>query len=104
MQLLVRTLGAADRPGGARGALRLVAGRFQRLSQEVNDLTTRIATAITLCALPLLARYDVGPDTAAAPADRPVDCRSRRTSSPSLRVSVAELPMRPGAVARLGRQ
>nr|WP_232789696.1 transposase [Streptomyces jeddahensis] len=50
----------------ARHTLRLLARRIKHLTEEVNDLTARITTAITACAPKLLDRYGVGPDTAAA--------------------------------------
>ncbi|ADI03153.1 IS110 family transposase [Streptomyces bingchenggensis BCW-1] len=50
----------------ARHTLRLPARRIQHLTEEINDLTTRITRAIADCAPRLLDRYDVGPDTAAA--------------------------------------
>ncbi|MBL1102037.1 IS110 family transposase [Streptomyces sp. 205] len=42
------------------------ARRIQHLTEEINDLTGRITTAINACAPKLLDRYGVGPDTAAA--------------------------------------
>ncbi|WP_274565231.1 IS110 family transposase [Streptomyces spiramyceticus] len=50
----------------ARHTLRLLAKRVQHLTEEINDLTGRITTAINACAPKLLNRYGVGPDTAAA--------------------------------------
>ncbi|MGW1091474.1 IS110 family transposase [Streptomyces sp. NPDC002596] len=50
----------------ARQTLRLLARRIQHLTEEINDLTARITTAIAACAPKLLDRYGVGPDTAAA--------------------------------------
>ncbi|MFE2993148.1 IS110 family transposase [Streptomyces sp. NPDC059262] len=50
----------------ARHTLRLLARRIQHLTQEINDLTTRISTAIGAFAPKLLERYGVGPDTASA--------------------------------------
>ncbi|WP_331745636.1 IS110 family transposase [Streptomyces mirabilis] len=50
----------------ARHTLRLLARRIQHLTEEINDLTTRITGAIAVCAPRLLDRYGVGPDTAAA--------------------------------------
>uniref|UniRef100_UPI0036F3D9BA hypothetical protein n=1 Tax=Streptomyces cynarae TaxID=2981134 RepID=UPI0036F3D9BA len=47
-------------------ALRLLARRIQHLTEEINDLTARITSAIAVCAPRLLDRYGVGPDTAAA--------------------------------------
>ncbi|MFD7609124.1 transposase [Streptomyces mirabilis] len=53
-------------PAAARHTLRLLARRIQHLTKEINDLTTRISTAISACAPKLLERYGIGPDTAAA--------------------------------------
>ncbi|MEU1624957.1 transposase [Streptomyces sp. NPDC020096] len=50
----------------AHHTLRLLASRIHHLTEEINDLTTRITTAIAACAPKLLDRYGVGPDTAAA--------------------------------------
>ncbi|MGW4981944.1 IS110 family transposase [Streptomyces mirabilis] len=50
----------------ARHTLRLLARRIQHLTEEINDLTARITTAISACAPRLLECYGVGPDTAAA--------------------------------------
>ncbi|MFE2186288.1 IS110 family transposase [Streptomyces sp. NPDC059455] len=50
----------------ARHTLRLLAKRILHLTEEINDLTTRITSSITACAPKLLDRYGVGPDTAAA--------------------------------------
>ncbi|MCX5322374.1 IS110 family transposase [Streptomyces sp. NBC_00120] len=50
----------------ARHTLRLLARRIQHLTEEINDLTTRITTAIAAYTPKLLDRYGVGPDTAAA--------------------------------------
>lgn len=50
----------------ARHTLRLLARRIQHLTEEINDLTSRITTAINAHAPKLLDRYGVGPDTAAA--------------------------------------
>ncbi|MFJ3309462.1 transposase [Streptomyces sp. NPDC086549] len=50
----------------ARHTLRLLTRRIRHLTEEINDLTTRITRAIALCAPRLLDRYGVGPDTAAA--------------------------------------
>ncbi|MGV9567089.1 IS110 family transposase [Streptomyces sp. NPDC003480] len=50
----------------ARHALRLLARRILHLTDEISDLTSRITTAIGLCAPKLLGVYGVGPDTAAA--------------------------------------
>ncbi|MFC9636566.1 IS110 family transposase [Streptomyces mirabilis] len=46
--------------------LRLLARRILHLTEEINDLTARISTAIGACAPELLGLYGVGPDTAAA--------------------------------------
>lgn len=56
----------ADPAAAARHTLRLLARRIQHLTEEINDLTARITTAIAACAPRLLERYGVGPDTAAA--------------------------------------
>nr|WP_229840050.1 IS110 family transposase [Streptomyces brasiliensis] len=50
----------------ARHTLRLLARRIQHLTEEINDLTARITTAIAARAPRLLEHYGVGPDTAAA--------------------------------------
>jgi transposase len=57
--------GAAS-AAAARQALRLLARRILRLTEEINDLTTRMTTAVAVCAPRLLDRYGVEPDTAAA--------------------------------------
>ncbi|MFF7756098.1 transposase [Streptomyces sp. NPDC007971] len=49
----------------ARHTLRLLARRIQHLTEEINDLTTRITRAVAVCAPRLLDRYGAGPDTAA---------------------------------------
>ncbi|MEV5952153.1 IS110 family transposase [Streptomyces sp. NPDC051993] len=49
-----------------RHTLRLLAGRIRHLTDEINDLTARITSAITSYAPKLLDCYGVGPDTAAA--------------------------------------
>ncbi|GEC10236.1 hypothetical protein SSP24_78910 [Streptomyces spinoverrucosus] len=50
----------------ARHTLRLLARRIQHLTEEINDLTARITTAIAARAPKILEHYGVGPDTAAA--------------------------------------
>ncbi|MFD0499298.1 IS110 family RNA-guided transposase [Streptomyces rhizosphaericus] len=50
----------------SRHTLRLLARRILHLTEEINDLTARISTAIGACAPDLLGLYGVGPDTAAA--------------------------------------
>lgn len=50
----------------ARHTLRLPARRIQHLTEEINDLTARITTAIAARAPRILEHYGVGPDTAAA--------------------------------------
>jgi transposase len=50
----------------ARHTLRLLARRIQHLTEEINDLTARITTAIAARAPRILEHYGVGPDTAAA--------------------------------------
>ncbi|WP_329461187.1 IS110 family transposase [Streptomyces sp. NBC_01431] len=50
----------------ARHTLRLLASRIRHLTEEINDLTRRITSAITSYAPKLLDCYGVGPDTAAA--------------------------------------
>ena len=46
--------------------LRLLAGRIQQLTEEIDRLNTQITAAITAHTPTLLDRYGVGPDTAAA--------------------------------------
>jgi transposase len=50
----------------ARHTLRLLASRIRHLTEEINDLTARITSAIASYAPKLLDCYGVGPDTAAA--------------------------------------
>ncbi|MFJ9151870.1 IS110 family transposase [Streptomyces sp. NPDC102270] len=50
----------------SRHTLQLLAKRILHLTEEINDLTARISTAINACAPQLLDLYGVGPDTAAA--------------------------------------
>ncbi|WP_280703788.1 IS110 family transposase [Kitasatospora sp. GP82] len=50
----------------ARHTLRLLAVRILHLTEEINDLTARITSAINSYAPKLLDCYGVGPDTAAA--------------------------------------
>ncbi|WP_445009733.1 IS110 family transposase [Streptomyces poonensis] len=50
----------------SRHTLRTLARRILHLTEEINDLTDRITTAIDACAPQLLGLYGVGPDTAAA--------------------------------------
>ncbi|WP_099054836.1 transposase [Streptomyces fodineus] len=49
-----------------RHTLRLLAKRIQHLTEEINDRTARLSTAIDACAPKLLNLYGVGSDTAAA--------------------------------------
>ncbi|MFB7796258.1 transposase [Streptomyces sp. NPDC056086] len=57
--------GGSAPAAAARHTLRLLARRIQHLTEEINDLTARITTAIAVCTPRLLDRYGVGPDTAA---------------------------------------
>ena len=50
----------------AADTLRLLARRIQHLSDEISDLNRQITTVLNAHAPALLARYGVGPDTAAA--------------------------------------
>ncbi|MFF1762408.1 IS110 family transposase [Streptomyces sp. NPDC058266] len=50
----------------SRHTLRLLAKRILHLTEEINDLTARISTAIDACAPKFLELYGVSPDTAAA--------------------------------------
>ncbi|WP_234391947.1 transposase [Streptomyces sp. WM6378] len=52
--------------GAARHTLRLPARRIQHLTEEINDLTKRMAEAIRASTPGLLDVHGVGPDTAAA--------------------------------------
>lgn len=62
--------------------LRLLAGRIQQLTEEIDRLNTRITEAITAHTPTLLDRYGVGPDTAAAllvtAGDNPTGSTARR--------------------------